>query len=209
MKIQMVIMANACEHRGRSLLGILLQDGKPVFRNGRPHWLRPVMDTDRHHVPSALVVDLIPFDVVEVDLLDTADLEDPEGWLQVDFYSLRIKGRLDLDSVVDCCWMPSPTVIWENAIGDGQEAGPCLLLASECTVISTPSAKEDGQPLIEMRFGYNGVMFQFQLTDPQLLASLEVEPDMLGSQQSVQLVLAPSTGKRMRQRKFRVVSVLV
>ncbi len=209
MKVQMVILANAREQRGRSLVGILLAEGRPVLRNGRPHWVRPLLRRDRHYIPMAMVVDLLPQDVIEFELLPGASVDELGGWVEMDPYSLKIIGKLTLDEVEACCWMAGAATLTEVADHDALDHELSLILACRCTVIHRVMGEEGEKPLIEMRFGYNGMEFQYPLTDPQFLETIEVEPNLLDRKHSVQLVLSAVQHRKSASENRRVLAVLV
>jgi hypothetical protein len=213
MKVQMAIVANAKEERGRSLVGVLLKNGAPVLTSGQPHWLRPVIELGKPNIPTAMVVDLMALDVVEVDLAAGANLDEIGGQVEVDFYSLQIKGRMSMESLLGCCDISSAFGIWDEAwdeLGHGATTfgtSLCMILACQCAVIHHKDGPEVAKT--ELKFGYNGAFFQFPVVDPRFLELLDTSGTTVVEQASVKIVLAQRKGRKATEVNFRIVSVLL
>ncbi len=209
MKVQMVVLANAAEHRGRSLMGILCKDGKPVLRNGCPHWLRPVIRRDRPYIPKPLIVDVRPLDLVSFDLLPGESPDVAGGVIEVDLYSLQVVGRLTLEEIAACFPPPSDGYVHEG-LGEeifAQQAS--LILACECTIVSMGAGAEGAKEAAFLRFGYNGYEMELPLRDPLFLETVAVVPDVLEGRLSIRLVLSQESGKKVHAGILRVASVFV
>ena len=83
MKVQMVCLANADVERGRALVGVLLENGLPVVDAHGPRWMRLTVDSGRDTIPKGLVIDILPRDVLEFDVL-AEDRDDCRGIVQMD-----------------------------------------------------------------------------------------------------------------------------
>ncbi len=203
----MVVLGNSVERRGRSLVGILLQEGRPLMKLGRPQWIRPCLNKERPHVPIAMIVDLLPRDVIEFDLPSGASFEDADGCVEIDFYSLQIIGQMSLDELIVCCSSPAEGAIVELSAEDMLGHAVCMVLACSCVVVERDNSQR-GQVEIELRFGFSGYDFQFPVADPQFLDALSICPDLLNVNESRQLVLLPKNGKLGVPQGFRVAAVL-
>jgi hypothetical protein len=85
MKTKMLIVANATGKLGRILVAIEMDGSKPVKdRDGNNVWKRLVVDFKTLAMPTGLVVDLIPGDMITVDVLVTK-----KAVCVVDPYSIR------------------------------------------------------------------------------------------------------------------------
>jgi len=81
----MLIVANATGKLGRILVAIEMDGNKPVKdRDGNNVWKRLVVDFKTLAMPTGLVVDLIPGDLITVDVISTK-----KAVSQVDPYSIR------------------------------------------------------------------------------------------------------------------------
>jgi hypothetical protein len=212
MKVQMVIVANAKEERGRSLIGIRLENGSPMMRSGKPQWLRPVMQRSKTSIPTPLVVDLRPLDVIELQLTPDACLDDPDGYVEVDFYQLQIKGRMALEDLLSCCSIPATAGIFvdDAAAAPVEEVlgrATCMILVCQCSVISLSQGLERQQAVLQ--FGFCGLSFQFPLADPLFLDHFAITPESLACKRSVQIVLSPIRRRKGKDLDFRVLSVLL
>jgi hypothetical protein len=212
MKVQMVIVANAREERGRSLVGIRLQDGQLMMRSGKPHWLRPVIQRCKTSIPTPMVVDLMPLDVIEIELRDGERLDHPDGYVEADFYRLQIKGRLPLDQLVGCCSLPAmPAISPENddlAHPEGLLGKAiCMIVACQCTVI-TPMQDIHREQIV-LQFGFCGMIFQFPVADPWFLEHIAITSESVVCLRSVQIVLSPCRRRNGKAQDFRVLSVLL
>ena len=209
MKVQMVVLANASEQRGRSLMGILCKNGKPLQRFDRPHWLRPVIRRERPFIPKSLIVDVLPLDLVSFDLLPGENPEVAGGTVEVDLYSLQIIGRLTIEELESCCPISGFSYGGET-LGDeifGHEIS--LILACECSVVVVPAREEGEKESAMLRFGYNGYRLELPLRDPQFLETFAVVPEVLDGKRTIQLVLSQSLGRKVNAGILRVASVLV
>ena len=206
MKAQMVVLGNLVERRGRSLVGILLQEGRPAMKLGRPQWIRPLVHKAKPYIPVAMIADLVPRDVIEFELQPDASLEGPDGFIEIDFYSLHILGQMPLEDLIACCSSPHDGAIVELAAQDMLGHAVCMVLACSCVVVvnSLSGRAED----VELRFGFCGFDFQFPVSDPHFLASVSVSPDVLDVNESRQLVLLPKNGKGPEAKGFRVAAIL-
>jgi len=87
MKTKMLIVANATGKLGRILVAIEMDGNKPVKdRDGNNVWKRLVVDFKTLAMPTGLVVDLIPGDLITVDVLVTK-----KAVCVVDPYSIRFE----------------------------------------------------------------------------------------------------------------------
>jgi hypothetical protein len=208
MRIQMVVLANAEEQRGRLLAGVLLEHGAPAMEGGKPHWLRLQVRKDKAYIPKALIVDVRPLDIISFELHDGGDLADAAEWVVIDPYSLQINGQMDRDEIDFCC----PCESLGHSIDEGAQQpwaqAFCSIFACNCAVVMARSASMGGKQRPQLRFGYDGSTMQLPLDDPQLLEAIEMMPDLLVGRPSLQLLLSSDSNVHGAKSKPRVLTVL-
>lgn len=209
MRIQMVVLANAEEQRGRLLAGVLLEHGAPAMKGGKLHWLRLQVRKDKAYIPKALIVDVRPLDIISFELPDGGDLADAVEWVVIDPYSLQINGQMDRDEIDFCCPCEA---LGTHAIDEGAQQpwtqAFCSIFACDCAVVMARSASVGGKQRPQLRFGYDGSTMQLPLDDPQLLEAIEMVPDLLVGRPSLQLLLSSDSNVHGAKSKPRVLTVL-
>ena len=133
MKTQFVCLANSYKEGGRCVAGIVLKNGKPVIRNGKPKWIRPVCETIHGEIPTHLVSHIKLLDIVEIEVtVSKPDSYQSENVL-FDTNSIKIAGKFPTNNVGSLC-DNSQTALFGNK-GRGVTPKNAQLLSTSLRII--------------------------------------------------------------------------
>jgi hypothetical protein len=213
MNIQFVCLANSLQEGGRRLAGLLLRNNKLVFQNGKPQWIRPVMRGFQHGFLTGLVVDLLPLDVLEIEVLETHDDESCEGRVFCDPYSIRVRGKYERASLLseleasNAAAIPNMPQLPDRSKADLVGDEMWMVNAIECKVVETFGNAKAKSPKLTMSFKCTAGNFELPIKDPWFIAAFAVEPELL-SKASPNLVLAMK-GKPGKRKTQNIAAVLI
>lgn len=182
---RLLILANSIKKRGRCVAGQLLGSGTPGYRQG---WFRPISDLGEgellpQHMQVAGGKPLLPFDVVKVPVLrHAANKAHPEDWFvaEAPWEYERTADATKVGAVVE-----SPSDLWLEDELKPNRCSPEFILSRvthqslyvirpELFRIRFEQQLEPGRPtpkwIRRALFTYNGVQYNFSLTDPVFTA---------------------------------------
>ena len=184
---RIVCLANSFKEGGRCLAGIELDtNNKPVFLDGRPKWIRPVCNNTQHgEIPNYLAEPFHILDIIELNIIDKKSENYQSENVLFEKNSIRRTGSFN------SCQLPGLIDNRSLILGSRNKAVPSnligflnysLMLVNVTQFGITQKIYEDNlsdRPQIRMVFVYNGIKYDFPVTDPVFLYRYQKNPDLL------------------------------
>ncbi|MEO8148358.1 MAG: hypothetical protein ABI723_12000 [Bacteroidia bacterium] len=196
MPTKFICLANSFKEGGRCLAGIELDaSNNPVFKNGRPKWIRPVCDTAHGEIPNHVAEPFQILNIIEIDVTGNR----PEGYQSENITfnkdSIRSIGDFSKDKLTNLG--DGKNVIFGNK-GKAVSQDAIVNLDYSLMFVNinqfevTHRVYEDrpDRPQTRLVFKYNGNHYDFPVTDPVFLLGYQKNPDLLEGINQVYLSLS-------------------
>jgi hypothetical protein len=208
MRVQMVCLTNSQVERGRVVMGILMENGLPVMDAAGPKWLHLVMDPKRATVPAGLVVDLLPRDIIELDITAMPSFTKCPETVVFDPYSLKLVGTMVQDTVITHCLAPNPVLQpGENNVTAFE--GCALVNAKNCRITPPKKVVQRTKENFALTFDLGENQYCLPVHDPWFLGILEAAPDILEKCPSHYIVVRQKKAGGPQDRIASVMTVMV
>lgn len=204
----MVCLANSTVARGRIIVGVLMAEGVPMVDEDGPRWLQLVVDSHRLEIPTGLVVDILPRDIVEFEALGMDGTEHCRGKILYDPYSLRFVGEMPECLVASYC-------LSKDFPGNSQWGKPnntgmlALIHASNCKVESSTQARKRAQQWPKLLFELEGMVYRLPILDSCFVNALEADSNPLTHKSSLAILLHQPEACLPQQPQPVVMTLLV
>jgi uncharacterized protein YprB with RNaseH-like and TPR domain len=186
MQTNFVCLANSFKEGGRCLAGIELDaNNNPVFVNDRPKWIRPVCNTFHGEVPNRMAESFHVLDILELKITAyTPENHQSENVLfeNNSIHKIGAFNHNQLANLVDIQRMifgNRGRAVSKEYIGKMDYS---LMLVNVINFEVTQKVYEDDfsdKSQIRMVFSYNGIRYDFPVTDPVFLHHYQRNPDLL------------------------------
>lgn len=195
--MRILCLANSFRVGGRCLGGIELDmDNNPVIVNGRPKWVRPIINTQQEEVPTNLVGHIYLLDIIEFKQIGEVGHGHQTENVLFEPNTLSIVGQQDwhsLDKFID-------NSRFSLVFGNRGAAVPEHLIASHNYSLKLLSLTEfeinerrfpgKVQPQIKLSFKYNGNLYNFPITDPVFLHRKGLNNNLLLNKEKIYVCLS-------------------
>ena len=212
--MKLLCLANSFKEGGRCLAGIQLdQTDKPLFRNNRPAWIRPVGNNDSGNIPGFLCRKVSLLDVIEIDAMhSSADGYQSEN-TPFDIDSIRIIGKQNSVRLEQLCDNDRIPLIFGSrgkAVSERivQNIKYSLMLIKITNFEVVQKLDNDrNRPQARLVFTYNKNLYDLPITDPDFLYAYEKDTTILNGIGDMFVVL--SLGVSFNDWYYKLAAALI
>ena len=211
-----ICLANSYKHGGRCVAGIeinLDKDGRlTIVRDpdGKPHWIRPIANTQFGSIPNHIAATIPLFSVVK--LMDVDPCPD-KAHVENMQYSQMVCRPYDFKSVSDLlshCIDPVHQAVFYFR-GKAIPAQMVERLNYSLMLIKPENAhafidEEREKSKYRMKFSYYGSNYDFPITDPEFIEALKKNPEHYSDLKNIYLTL--SLGLEFEGFHFKLVAAV-
>lgn len=184
--MRIVCLANSYRVGGRCLGGIELdQFNRPVFKNGRPRWVRPVCNTAHEEVPNELVAHISLLDIIEFEPIRATGNGHQSENILFRTNTIRKIGQFPVDKLGNL----TDNDRYDSLFGNRGKAVPEHMLAGLSYSLMLVSLNNfeasekiyEGKPYPQIRllFNFKGKVYDLPITDPTFLHVYALNNDVL------------------------------
>lgn len=214
MQTRFVCLANSFKEGGRCLAGIELDNNNnPKLENGHPIWIRPICKTPHGEVPNHFTVHLHVLDIIEIDVTGYPEKKDYQS--ENVFFnenSIKVIGRFDFNTLPQLC--DNRTLVFGNkgkAVSE-EKIGSLthslvLIQTNQFEVIEKTYEDTPNKHQLRLVFSYNGIRYDFPVTDPVFLHNYQRNPDILEGCE--ELLLCLSLGVAWQNWYYKLVAAII
>ena len=213
-QIRFVCLANSYKEGGRCLAGIELDFlDRPVISNGKPRWVRPVCDTKHGEVPTNNATPYRLLDIIEVsDVTPWPFNYQVENFL-FELSSMKKVGVFNPRKLAPCCEAKDfvfktafPSLTGEAIQGLDYSL---LLVKPEKCEIAERMHEDKKYPQQRMLFSYNGVPYDFSITDPVFLKNYKDNHDIFSPDTECFMCLSVGIKFPPTQKHYKLVAGII
>lgn len=215
MRVRFVCLANSYKEGGRCLAGIELDDNNnAIKKHGQPKWIRPVCNTPHGEVPNQIAE---PFSILDILELEVKEYR-PENYQSENALfnkaSIRKIGVFDKRNLEELCehkkyiFSTRYDSLSEEVV---QELYHSLMLIKPETfeVISKVHQERPDKLQHRLSFFYNGVQYDFSITDPVFLQRYQQNHKCMEGIEQVFLCLSVGLKFSMTNRYYKLVAAII
>jgi hypothetical protein len=191
-----VCLANSLKEGGKCIAGIELDEFyNPVIVEGQPKWIRPVCPTTHGEVPEWIAAPFDLLDILSVDGIVTK----PEGYqcenVLFDQRCIHAIGKFPCSRLSELCHASDfifgnqGKAISEEAIV-GLDHSLMFICVEEFAPVKLVNINRRNKPQIRMHFRYQGVDYDFPVTDPFFRYAFEENPKLLEEKKEIYLCVS-------------------
>jgi len=212
MLTRFVCLANSFKEGGRCIAGIVLDnDNNPVFKNGRPKWIRPVCKTLHGQVYTHLVSHLHILDIIEIKVTAYPEQTYQSENVYFNENTIKVAGKFNktnLNAICDIDKMifgNTGRAVHQEEI-DLLDHSLMLIHADDIKVVKKPG-DHPHRPKLRLLFSYRQVDYDFPITDPAFIQRYHTNP--VFHQTIKELLLCVSLGIVFNEWHYKLVAGIV
>ena len=195
--MRIVCLANSYREGGRCLGGIELDNNNnPVFKDGRPKWVRPVCNTAHEEVPTYLVSHISPLNIVEFTPIQARGHGHQSENYLFNTNTIRTDGRFPITKLQNLTDNNRFSLVFGNrgaAVPEDKVADLTysLILLSLNDFETNERVFEDRDyPQLKLSFRFNGTVYNFPVTDPWFQHKYGLNNDILTGRERIYVTLS-------------------
>jgi hypothetical protein len=186
-------------------------DSNPVFKNGRPKWIRPICRTLHGEVYTHLVSHLHILDIIEIKVTANPEWSYQSENVFFNENAIKIVGKFNKGSLKALC--DNDRVIFGNkgkAVHhekiDTLDHSLMLIHTNDFDVVKKPGDDPE-RPKFRLVFSYHKAEYDFPITDPAFSQRYQTNPDFLRNIK--ELFLCVSLGILLNEWHYKLVAGIV
>jgi len=209
-QIRIVCLANSYKEGGRCVAGI------KVDESGNPEkpikWIRPVCATTEGEIPTQLVQNLCPLDIIQFEKTADAPKVFQTENILFDEKSLQINGKFKQDKLNELCNQRQFLLFGNKTKAVEQEEAKKLnhsltMLYTEHFKVYEHQYEDKVRPQIRLRFSFDIYSYDFPITDPVFLSNYQQNKQLLSGVEKIYLTL--SLGRLHEGRHYKLVACIL
>jgi hypothetical protein len=195
-KTRIVCLANSYKEGGRCIAGIELDSkNEIVYKNFMPNWIRPVCKTEHGEIPSYVVSNVKPLDIIEFEITEFV----PNGFQSENVLfnenSLRIVGEYPKNNIYQLGINNRDSLFGNSGKAlspeNAEQLDHSLMLISvggfEIVEVKYEDCKH---PKIRLKFKYNYFDKDLSITDPLFIEKYKKDHNILENVHQIFLVIS-------------------
>ena len=207
---QIVCLANSYKEGGRCIAGIKLDERglpeKPI------NWIRPVSLATEGEIPTQLVQDIRPLDIIQFEKTAEAPKMFQTENVLFDEKSLQITGNFPQDRLDTLCDQRQFLIFGSK--NKSVEQNEAKNLNHSLTMLYTNHFKiyehqyeDTRRPQVRLRFSFDIYAYDFPVTDPVFLSNYQQNKQLLNGIEKIYLTL--SLGRLHEGRHYKLVACVL
>ncbi|WP_303318606.1 hypothetical protein Q4Q34_04680 [Flavivirga abyssicola] len=210
--MKLLCLANSYKERGRCIAGILLDDNnKPILKNNKAIWIRPVCKADHGQVPNSLCEKILPLDIIEINGTNKVGSGYQSENTSFDENEILTIGKANknilnnLYSGTNLIFGNRGKALPEDTI---KTLDHSLILVNLTEFKIVEKEYEDRKkPQIRLNFSYNNNSYDFPITDPVFLDNYNNNKTILKNKNNIDVVL--SLGVPFNDWYYKLVATII